>query len=122
MTEAVMCHSQQCHVAAAIMVRKVLEEICRDRGAAGNNLKQKIQSLGSQITIPRELIAGMDELRLLGNNAAHVESVQFEKVGEEELEVAIDFAKEIIKATYQYESLLTRLKGLKRDAGEPPKG
>jgi hypothetical protein len=37
--EAITCHANQCFVAAAIMVRKTLEELCRDRGAKGSNLK-----------------------------------------------------------------------------------
>lgn len=33
--EAITCHANQCFIAAAIMVRKSLEELCRDRGATG---------------------------------------------------------------------------------------
>ncbi len=33
--EAIKCHAQRCFIASAIMVRKTLEELCRDRGAAG---------------------------------------------------------------------------------------
>ena len=36
--EAVICHSQNCFVASAIMLRKTLEEICLDRNATGKNL------------------------------------------------------------------------------------
>src|SRR5436309_3392941 len=43
--EAITCHANNCDVAAAIMVRKTLEEICRERGASGANLKQKLEAL-----------------------------------------------------------------------------
>src|ERR1041385_6849461 len=33
--EAIKCHAQSCFVASAIMVRKTLEELCKDRNAAG---------------------------------------------------------------------------------------
>jgi hypothetical protein len=63
--------------------------------------------------IPIELINGMDDLRLLGNDAAHIENKTFEEIGNDEIEISIEFTKEILKATYQYEHLLQRLKSLK---------
>lgn len=111
--EAVNCHSNSCFIASAIMIRKTLEEVCVDRGAQGGNLFQKIQALGKTIVIPPDLINGMDELRLLGNDAAHIEAQTFVEVGPEEIEVSIDFTKEILKAVYQYENLLQKIKALK---------
>jgi hypothetical protein len=112
--EAIKCHAQQCYVAAAIMVRKTLEEICADRGASGTNLKKRIEALGSTVVLPQALLDGLDELRLLGNDAAHLESQVYEQVGKDELEVAIDVAKEILKATYQYDGIIGRLTALKK--------
>jgi hypothetical protein len=43
--------------------------------------------------IPAELLAGLDDLRLLGNDAAHIESKEYEKVGQEEVEVGIERRK-----------------------------
>lgn len=115
--EAIACHSDQCFVAAAMMVRKTLEELCRDKGATGDNLKKKIEALGSVIIIPKELLQGADDLRLLGNDAAHIESREYEKVGKEEVELAIEFTKELLKAVYQYTSLLEKLRALKKAKG-----
>jgi hypothetical protein len=112
--EAVICHSNQCFIASAIMVRKTLEEICDHEGAKGPNLYTRLKDLGSKIMIPKELIEAMDELRLLGNDAAHIEAKTFEQVGKDEIEISIEFAKEILKATYQYESLLGKLRSLKK--------
>jgi Domain of unknown function (DUF4145) len=114
--EAVKCHAQQCYVAAAIMVRKTLEEVCRDRDAAGGNLRERIAALGAKVVLPKAMLEGLDDLRLLGNDAAHVESQTYNQVGEEEVEVAIDVTKEILKATYQYESIMGRLKKLQQAA------
>lgn len=108
--EAIKCHSNSCFIASAIMIRKTLEEICIDRGAVGNNLFKKLADLGGKILIPQELLNGMDELRLLGNDAAHIEAQTFSEIGKEEIEVSLEFTKEILKAVYQYENLLQNLK------------
>ncbi|MES2448486.1 MAG: DUF4145 domain-containing protein [Bacteroidota bacterium] len=111
--EAIKCHSNTCFIASAIMIRKTLEEICIERGASGANLFKKLQDLGGKILIPKELLDGMNELRLLGNDAAHIEAQTFNEIGKEEIEVSMEFAKEILKAVYQYDNLLQRLKKLK---------
>lgn len=112
--EAIVCHANECYVAAAIMVRKTLEELCRERGAQGNNLKERIRALGTKIVLPNELLDGLDDLRLLGNDAVHIESQVYNQVGRNEVEVGIDFTKEVLKAAYQYSALLGRLRGLKK--------
>jgi hypothetical protein len=112
--EAIKCHSNNCFIASAIMIRKTLEEICFDRGSQGKNLKERLNVLGTKILIPKELLSGMDDLRLLGNDAAHIEARTFSEVGKEEIEISIDFTKEILKGVYQYESLLSKLKLLKQ--------
>jgi Domain of unknown function (DUF4145) len=112
--EAISCHAHQCYVASAIMVRKALELLCVDRGATGANLKEKLQDLGGKVVLPRELFSGLDDLRLLGNDAAHIQSTAYEKVGEEEVAVAILFTKEVLKAVFQYATLLTQLRALKK--------
>ena len=67
--EAVVCHSNNCFVASAIMMRKTLEEICDEQGAEGRSLYKRLQNVSSKILIPKELIEAMNELRLLGNDA-----------------------------------------------------
>ena len=112
--EAIKCHSMQCYIASAIMIRKTLEEICSDRGATGKTLYNRLEGLKGKIVIPQELFVGMQELRLLGNDAAHIESETFNDIGKTEIEISIDFTKEILKSVYQYQDLLAKLKGLKK--------
>lgn len=112
--EAISCHAGKCFVAAAMMVRKTLEELCADRKAEGANLKERIKALGSKVVLPQELLDGVDDLRLLGNDAAHIESREYEKVGQEEVEIGVEFAKEVLKAVYQYSALLNKLRSLKK--------
>ncbi len=113
--EALICHGNNCFTASAIMIRKTLEEICLDKNSEGKNLFKRIENLKSKIVLPEELIDGMQELRLLGNDAAHIEANTFEQIGKDELEISIEFTKEILKAVYQYESLLEKLRSLKKE-------
>lgn len=112
--EALRCHAAGCYMASALMVRRTLEELCLDKGATGKDLKARIADLRGKIVIPNELFEAMDELRLLGNDAAHIEAQSYEKISEAELEVAIEFAKEMLKALYQYSGLLSKIRGLKK--------
>ena len=66
------------------------------------------------VVLPPDLLSGLDDLRLLGNDAAHIESQAYTKVSQEEVEVAIEFTKEVLKGIYQYAALLARLRGLKK--------
>jgi hypothetical protein len=114
LAESITCNANECFIAGAIMVRKTLEELCRERGAQGKTLKDRIRDLGSKIVLPNELLCGLDDLRLLGNDAAHIESREYDEVGKEEVEIGIEFTKEVLKATYQYSALLSRLRSLKK--------
>lgn len=112
--EAIKCHALRCFTASAIMVRKTLEELCADMKAEGGNLKERIASLGTKVILPKELLEGLDALRLLGNDAAHIGSKTYEAIGPEEVEVGIDFTKEVLKAVYQYAALLAKLNARKK--------
>ena len=77
MGEAVKCHASECFKAAAIMVRRTLEEISSDRGATGTNLKARIKDLGNKIVMSKELLDAANELRILGNDGNyHLDIVQ----------------------------------------------
>ena len=96
------------------MVRRTLEELCSDRNATGDNLKQRLTSLSGSVVLPQELLDATDDLRLLGNDAAHIEAETYDQVGEAEVNVAIELTKELLKAVYQYSSLVDKLKNLKK--------
>ena len=112
--EAITCHAQDCFVAAGIMVRRTLEELCADKGATGKNLQDRIKQLSASVILPQGLLGGLDNLRLLGNDAAHVQSKDFSQVGKDEVEVAIDVTKEVLKAIYQLDDLVAGLEQLKK--------
>jgi HEPN domain-containing protein len=112
--EAVVCYAAGAHKATALMVRRVLEELCADRNAAGKDLKIRLQNLGSSVVVPSELLDAADELRLLGNDAAHIEAKSYDDIGKEEAGLAIELAKELLKAVYQYQGLVDKLRALKK--------
>lgn len=112
--EAISCHANGLFIAAAIMVRRTLEEVCAERQVIGKDLKQRIGDLRSKIVIPEELFEAMEELRILGNNAAHIEAREYDNISDTEVTVAIQFTKEILKSLYQYGSLLSKLRSLKK--------
>ncbi|WP_461209950.1 DUF4145 domain-containing protein [Desulfocurvus sp. DL9XJH121] len=111
--EALTCRTNNCFIASAIMVRRTLEVICDDVGAQGGNLFQRLDDLKTKVTLPMALLDAAQELRILGNDAAHVEARDYTAIGPDELDVAILFAQEIMKGLYQYQDLLGKLQALK---------
>jgi len=113
-TEAIACMAEGIHVAAAIMLRRTLEELCEDKNAQGPNLKARLSALQSNVVLPKSLFDALDDLRLLGNDAAHIEAKTYDTIGQDELDVALELTKEILKSVYQLDDLLSRLRALKK--------
>ena len=113
LTEAIACHGAGAYRAAAMMVRRLLEEICDENNAAGANLHQRLAALRSTIVLPEPLFDAMNELKALGNDAAHVEARAYDNIGAEEAADSIELAKEIVKALYQLKGLIARLQARK---------
>lgn len=116
--EAIACQSVGAYRAAAMMVRRLLEEICDDSDAYGNNLYARLEALKEKITLPNELFDAMGELKALGNDAAHVEAKNYSQIGQGEAADSIELAKEILKARYQLKGLVERLRARKIDTGQ----
>ena len=112
--EAILCYAHACYRATAIMVRRTMEMLCEERGASGKNLKDRLESLRGKLGVPKELFDAAHQLRLLGNDAAHTEAQVYNEIGKNELEVGLELAKELMKATYQYAALVDRLKKLQQ--------
>lgn len=112
--EAIVAEANRCYRASALMTRRALELVCDDQGADGATLVQRLRALGSKAVLPEPLLEALDQLRLLGNDAAHVNARTYGRVGAEEARLAIDVTKELLKAVYQYGDLLRRLQELQR--------
>lgn len=114
LSEAIRCHAAECFKASAIMVRRTLEEVCEDKSVTGTNLKKRLEDLKDKVTLPQALFEAMDSLRLLGNDAAHIEANAYNEIGEKEVVIAIRFVQEVVKAVYQYEDLLAQIRSLQK--------
>jgi hypothetical protein len=117
--EAVACHAAGAYRAAAMMVRRLLEEICADNNAKGGDLHKRLEALKTLVVLPHALFDAMGELKALGNDAAHVEARAYDNIGREEAEDSIELAKEILKALYQLKALVGRLQA-RRGTTTPP--
>ena len=82
--EAISCHSVKAYRASAMMVRRLLEEICEDNDAQGKTLHDRLGDLKKKITMPQELFEAMGELKALGNDAAHIIAKNYDRIGEDE--------------------------------------
>lgn len=114
LSEAIACHAAGAYRAAALMVRRLLEELCEENKALGKNLHDRITALKTQILIPEALYDAMWELKALGNDAAHVHAKDYDQIGRDESADSIELAKEILKAVYQHKSLVARLSARKK--------
>lgn len=118
--EAISCHAAEAYRASAMMVRRLLEEICDESGATGKDLHSRLISLRSKVTLPDELFDAMTELKALGNDAAHITARNYIQIGKDESEDSIELAKEILKARYQLKGLVDRLRARKAGYSEQP--
>jgi hypothetical protein len=55
-----------------------------------------------KIVVRQELLDEMDKRRLLGNDAAHIETKAFDSITKPELDIDIEFTTEKLKSLYQY--------------------
>lgn len=116
--EALTCAANECYIAAGMLIRKTLEAVCEDRKAKGGDLFKRIEDLRTKIILSQELFDAMHQLRLLGNDAAHIDAKTYDDVGKEEIDAAIEVTKEVIKATYQHKDLVAKLKALKKPSAQ----
>ncbi|MFJ9668720.1 DUF4145 domain-containing protein [Streptomyces sp. NPDC101219] len=68
--EGARCEAVGALRAAAGMYRAAVEELCRDKQAAGNKLFDRIDGLSAQ-GVPPEIVADLHEARSLGNWSLH---------------------------------------------------
>ncbi len=111
--EAIKANGQAMYHSAALNIRRAIEMICDDVGAQGSRLVDRIRDLRAKVILPEDLIAGLDVLRIFGNEGAHMYTKDFE-VGPEECSVALELVLEINRSLYIHRHLITRLNALKK--------
>jgi len=110
--------------AFGVLLRRVLELICIDKGATGNNLHQKLQNLAVQNVIPGRLSDMALKLKDLGNIGAHAELgdlTLFEVPILESLCVAVlEYVYYAPMLISEVEARIDKLKNKSKAAKKPP--
>jgi hypothetical protein len=83
--------------AFAVLVRRLLEMICLDKGAQGRSLFEQLKSLAQTGVIPQQLIDIAKRLRNFGNIGAHAAGVQ---LSENEVPVIDALCRAILEYVY----------------------
>lgn len=94
-------------ILTGIGIRAIIETTCREHQIKGSNLQERIENLAKQKgTITEEGREALQQLRFLGNNAAHENKPH----SEEELNSALEIVDHILQALYVFSRRLQSLK------------
>lgn len=80
-----------------LSLRRVLEMICKDKGAEGNTLEKKIKDLVNKNIFTSTIDDACWIIRQLGNEAAHADKIE---VYQNDVEQVIEYISVIIKYLY----------------------
>jgi len=97
-----------------MLVRRTLEELCAHSSAPGNNLQERLTALGKLVVLPVALLDALQDVRLLGNDAAHIEAKTYDDIGNAEVEAGISVARLVLSNLFQTELVVERLRALKK--------
>ena len=67
------------NIVCLMALRRTLEIICKDKGATGNTLEKKIIDLSQKNIFPQVINEASDVLRILGNEAAHGDDINYDE-------------------------------------------
>lgn len=93
--------------AFAVMIRRGLEFICKEKKAKGRNLNQQLRDMGKSEIIPHTLVEMGDTLRFLGNLGAHATEY---KIDRNEAQAMDDFFSAMIEFVYIAPEKLNKVK------------
>lgn len=95
--EARACFRAGQYTASAVMVRRTLEAVCKDKGATGKDLYSKLDDLKNKKVIEGRLSDWSHDLRALGNEAAHDTSIF---IHSEDAKDALELAEALLSYVY----------------------
>jgi hypothetical protein len=117
--ECLVCFQNHCFRAAAILLRRCLEQICAEKGITGGTLHHRLNLLKPLVQIDERLYAILFDIKLLGNDAAHANLASFDKIGHDEASLAIEVFKKVLDSLYHTPDLLTQFQNLKKQPPTP---
>lgn len=120
LTEAIGCYQHGFYRSSATMIRRVLEEICREFGAQGSVLHDQIIDLPNRVLIDPTQHDALKNLKLLGNDGAHKDLRTFSKLDQEELDIALELIQILLHTWFKHRHLNAKLERHKRNSSAPP--
>ncbi|PKP20477.1 MAG: hypothetical protein CVU05_09040 [Bacteroidetes bacterium HGW-Bacteroidetes-21] len=95
------------HTAFAILTRKTIELLCKDKGATGKDLYSKLKFLVDRGILPQTIYEMADSIRIIGNIGAHDSSIRLNLF---EIQTIKDFILAMIEYVYVAPSKIKKLK------------
>ncbi len=90
-----------------LSLRRTLEMICKEKGASGKDLKDKIADLIEKKLLPEMMANACRIVRQSGNDAAHADDIIF---SEREVEEIIEYVSTVINYLYSMPVRIAKLK------------
>jgi hypothetical protein len=110
--ECIQCFKVEAHTATAIMCRRTLEGFCALKGVEEKNLDKSIKKLKDEGAINEQLYEWANQLRLVGNEAAHNIDANFSSVDAKDI---LDFTIAILDFTYSFKDKFDKFKERLKD-------
>jgi hypothetical protein len=107
LAESIKCHMAEAHTATAIMCRRTIEGFCQIKGSNERTLDKSIKKLKEDGIINEQLYEWANQLRLVGNEAAHNISATFSAVDAKDI---LDFTIAILDFTYSFKDKFDKFK------------
>lgn len=96
--EALLCQSVGAYRGAAVLARRAVQLICLDKGAKkGEKLRKQIEELFDNNIITQDIKDWADEVRYIGNDAAHPNK---EEVNKEDSEDILELLESLCDVLY----------------------
>lgn len=95
--EAFLCHSVNAYRGAAVLARRAVQTICKDKGTTKKELRDQIDELFTKGFVTKDLKDWAHEVRYVGNDAAHPND---KTVSKEDAEDILDLLESFCEVLY----------------------
>jgi hypothetical protein len=106
-------YAECCFIASTIMIRKTLEDICRETIPADKDFIRRLKDLGTRVMIPGEIINRMNDQDLTGNDPELADPAVFPGIGRQSSGMTEVLLRKIMKAESRYERILGKLRQIR---------
>ncbi|MEU7888105.1 DUF4145 domain-containing protein [Microbispora bryophytorum] len=117
--EAQLCFNANAYTATVVMVRRALEGVCADHNIRAKNLVSALEEMERQGLIEGRLLEWAQELRVLGNEAAHYTG---RPVARQDAQDALDLAEALMDYLYVFTGRFNEFKKRREEARQDASG